>query len=135
MSRDITSDFTLFDFMDETDKKPLSSKKLDIVQMEFVTALPMTWVELFSGYSKIKAITFSSGITFAYKLLDMFDDAEIIFGCEDVMSNTVQEIMAYQAKLMDKIRRTKDKCKSNFLDRIDNGTIRLFVARTKLSHE
>ena len=122
MSRDITSDFALFDFMDETDKKPLSSKKLDIVQMEFVKALPMTWVELFSGYSKIKAITFSSGITFAYKLLDMFDDAEIIFGCEDVMSNTVQEIMAYQAKLMDKIRRTKDKCKSNFLDRIDNGT-------------
>lgn len=129
------SDFTLFDFMDNDPKKPSSGNKLDVVQMEFVSALPMTWVELFSGYSKIKAITFSSGISFVYKLVDMFDDAEMIFGCEDVMSNTVQEIMAYQAKLMDKIRRTKDKCKSNFLDRIDNGTIRLFVARTKLSHE
>ena len=45
--------------------------------------------------NRIKAITFSSGINFVYRLLDLFKDAEIIFGCEEVMSYTMQEIMAY----------------------------------------
>ena len=63
------SDFTLFDFMDNDPKKPHLGNKLDVVQMEFVSALPMTWVELFSGYSKIKAI----------KLYDLFAEEEVVF--------------------------------------------------------
>ena len=130
----MTENFTLFDFVEES-QKPISINKLDIVKMDFVDVTPMTWRELFSGFNKIKAITYSSGINFIYKLIDMFDEAEIIFGCENIMSNTLQDIMAYQAKLMNKIRKTQEKCKTNMLDRIDNGSLRLFVAREKLSHE
>ena len=130
----MTENFTLFDFAEES-RKPISTNKLDIVKMDFVDVTPMTWRELFSGFNKIKAITYSSGINFIYKLIDMFDEAEIIFGCENIMSNTLQDIMAYQAKLMNKIRKTQEKCKTSLLDRIDNGTLHLFVAREKLSHE
>jgi hypothetical protein len=59
--------------------------KLDVVKMDYVYSESITWQELFSGFNSIKAITFSSGIGFVYQLLDMFKDAEIIFGCEEVM--------------------------------------------------
>lgn len=125
---------SLFDMIEE---KPASyiSSKIDVVQADFVASTPMTWVDLFSGYNKIRAITFSSGINFVYQLLDMFEKAEIIFGCEDVISNSIQDILAYQTKLMDKIRKADGTKKENILQRVDEGTVRLFVSRNKLSHE
>ena len=78
--------------------------KLDVVQMEYKQAQSLTWKELFSGFDSIRAITFSSGINFVYELLDMFENAEIIFGYEGVMSFSVQEIFAYQGKLIEKLK-------------------------------
>ena len=74
--------------------------KLDVVQMDYRQAHSMTWQELFSGFDSIRAITFSSGINFVYQLLDMFETAEVIFGYEGVLSFSVQEIFAYQGKLI-----------------------------------
>ena len=109
--------------------------KLDVVKMNYVGAESITWRELFSGYDSIKAITFSSGIGFVYQLLDLFEDAEIIFGCEEVMSYTLQEIIAYQAKLMERIRKTDSASKEKMIERVERGDVRLFVARRRLSHE
>ena len=109
--------------------------KLDMVKLDYVGSESMTWQELFSGFDRIKAITFSSGISFVYRLLDLFKDAEIIFGCEEVMSYTLQEIMAYQTKLLERIRETESTSKSKMISRIENGDVRLFVARKRLSHE
>ena len=109
--------------------------KLDVVKMDYVGAESVSWKELFSGYDSIKAITFSSGIGFVYQLLDLFKDAEIIFGCEEVMSYTLQEIMAYQAKLMERIRKTDSAAKEKIIARVENGDVRLYVARRRLSHE
>lgn len=63
----------------------------------------------------------------------MFDSAEIIFGCEQVMSYTLNEIMAFQTKVIEKIRsgKTKDK----LIERINSGTLKMYVANKKLSHE
>ena len=110
-------------------------RKLDVVKMDYVGAESVSWKELFSGYDSIKAITFSSGIGFVYQLLDLFKEAEIIFGCEEVMSYTLQEIMAYQAKLMERIRRTDSAAKEKMIARVENGDVRLYVARRRLSHE
>ena len=109
--------------------------KLDMVKLDYVGSESMTWKELFSGFDRIKAITFSSGINFVYRLLDLFKDAEIIFGCEEVMSYTMQEIMAYQTKLIERIRETESASKDKMISRIENGDVRLFVARKRLSHE
>ena len=100
--------------------------RLDIVKFDYVASETMTWRELFSGFDELKAITFSSGIAFVYRLLDCFADAEIIFGCEEVMSNTVQEVMAFQAKLMERIRETDSAAKTKLLDRVESGNVRLF---------
>ena len=65
----------------------------------------------------------------------MFDTAEIIFGCEAVLSYTLQEVMAYQDKLIERMRDKISESQSQLLSRIDEGSVKLYVSRTKLSHE
>ncbi len=121
------ADISLFDDNDITNK-------IDVVKMEYLGAEAVEWKELFSGFESIKAITFSSGIAFVSKLLDMFQDGEIIFGCESVMSYSIQEVMAFQNKLIERINKS-NKSKQKLLERIDNGSLHLYVARTQISHE
>ncbi len=109
--------------------------KIDVVKMDYVGAESMEWKELFSGYTSLKAITFSSGIGFISKLLDLFKESEIVFGCEAVMSYNLQEIMAFQNQLIERIRKEPGKAKEKILDRIDKGEVHLYVARAQLSHE
>ena len=56
--------------------------RLDVVKLQFDQAETLSWQELFSGFDTLHAITYSSGINFVSQLLELFDKAEIIFGCE-----------------------------------------------------
>ncbi len=112
-----------------------SSGKLDVVKMEFSGAQTLSWPSLFSGFDTLHAITYSSGIGFVYELLALFEQAEVIFGCDEVISYSLQEVMAYQCKMVERMRETAGKMKVNLVSRIDNGTLRFFVAHTVLSHE
>ena len=112
-----------------------SSGKLDVVKMEFSGAQTLSWPSLFSGFDTLHAITYSSGIGFVYELLALFEQAEVIFGCDEVISYSLQEVMAYQCKMVERMRETASKMKVNLVSRIDNGTLRFFVAHTVLSHE
>lgn len=109
------------------------SEKLSVTKLAFVEGMYLTWQELFSGYNELHAITYSSGVGFVCRLVEMFDKAEIIFGCEQVMSYTLNEIMAFQTKLIEKIR--MGKTKDELIARINDGTLKMCVARKKLSHE
>ena len=111
------------------------SSALDVVRMEFSGAETLSWQELFSGFDTLHAITYSSGIDFVYQLIDLFKDAEILFGCDEVISYSLQEIMAYQCKMVERMRETAGKMKLDLISRIDDGTLRFFVARSVLSHE
>lgn len=112
-----------------------SSGKLDVIKMEFSGAQTLSWPSLFSGFDTLHAITYSSGIGFVYELLALFEQAEVIFGCDEVISYSLQEVMAYQCKMVERMRETAGKMKVNLVSRIDNGTLRFFVAHTVLSHE
>lgn len=108
---------------------------LDIVRAEFCGAETLSWEELFEGYDSLYAITYSSGIDFICELLKKFNKAEIIFGFEEVISYNLQEIMAYQLKTVERLREKASKNKLDLLSRIDDGSLRLLVARKQLSHE
>ena len=108
------------------------SNHLDVVKLKYESCESLTWQDLFSGFDDLYAITYSSGIGFVCKLLDHFEQAEIIFGCEDVMDYSMQSIMAYQCKLIERMRNGAYKKLS---DRVENGTLHLYVARDILSHE
>ena len=91
------------------------------------------WRELFSGFDTLHAITYSSGLDFAAKLLSLFEDAEILFGCEQVMSYSLHEVMAFQMKLSERL--SMNKSAEMLADRIEAGTLKMYVAREELSHE
>ena len=109
------------------------SNHLDVVKLKYESCESLMWQDLFSGFDDLYAITYSSGIGFVCKLLDHFEQAEIIFGCEDVMDYSMQSIMAYQYLQIDRIR--KSNAYSKILNRVSDGTLHLYVARDVLSHE
>ena len=128
---------SLFD-MTESGQQQINiqpSASLDVVKMIFDGAESCTWQELFSGFDTLHAITYSSGIDFVYQLIDLFEQAEILFGCDEVISYSLQEVMAYQCKMGERMRDTASKMKLDRVSRIENGSLRFFVARSVLSHE
>lgn len=108
------------------------SSHLDVVKLHYDSCESLTWQELFSGFDQLYAITYSSGLGFVCKLLDHFEQAEIIFGCEDVLDYSMQSIMAYQYRLIERMRNEPYRKLSS---RVENGTLHLYVARDVLSHE
>lgn len=97
----MNNNVSLFDIGQNTEQISLNNYntlkpgKLDVVKMEFIEADTLSWSELFDGYDKMYAITYSSGIGFVCELLQKFTYTEIIFGCEEVMTYSLQEVMAY----------------------------------------
>ncbi|MBQ3541172.1 MAG: NgoFVII family restriction endonuclease [Phascolarctobacterium sp.] len=131
---------SLFNFEEETTQtiEPIKEKakhQLDIVKTQFLGIETLTWQELFKGFETIHAITYSSDINFLNHLLKLFTNAEIIFGCEATISFTLQEIMAFQTKIIEKIRSKSDNAKINLIERIENDTLKMYVARTQTSHQ
>jgi hypothetical protein len=62
------------------DNQPSSTNKLEVVKLDYIEAQALTWEELFQGYEKLYAITYSSAIGFVSELIKLFDYTEIIFG-------------------------------------------------------
>ncbi|MCR5331583.1 MAG: NgoFVII family restriction endonuclease [Lachnospiraceae bacterium] len=123
----------LFEYMNENGID--GGFRIEVVKLDYVQSELLTWKELFSGFDKIYAITFSSGLGFVGELLDLFSYAEIIFGCEDVMSLGIKEIMAYQDTLIERIRGDKHGIKDKMIERIQSGTAHFYVAEKVVSHE
>jgi hypothetical protein len=109
-----------------------SNAKLDVVKAEFVETESLSWEELFDGFDRLRAITYSSGIDFICKLLKKFERAEIIFGFEGVMAYNLQEIMAYQIKTVEQLKEKSSKNKIDLIKRIDSNALRLYVTRKQL---
>lgn len=131
----------IFTFQEEHEKGQLTinskqyPSRIDVVKMEFLGAETILWSELFYGFDKLYAITYSSGISFVCELLNMFTYSEIIFGYDEVMSFSMQEIMAYQLKTIERIRDNMSKTKVDLISKIDNGNLKMYVARKIISHE
>lgn len=101
--------------------------------MEFVEAKSVQWQDLFKGFDKMYAITYSSGMKFICDLLETVQYAEVIFGFEDVMTYSLQEIMAHQLKTIERLRLTSSKSTIDLVAaKIDNGSLKMFVARKRL---
>ncbi len=133
MKKDEDNTMNLFEYMNDNGID--SGSRIEVVRLDYVGSELVTWKELFTGFNKIYAITFSSGLGFIDKLLDLFSYAEIIFGCEDVMSLGIKEIMAYQDTLIERIRGDKHGLKDKMIERIKSGTAHFYVAEKVISHE
>jgi hypothetical protein len=53
---------------------------------ELLAQAEASWEELFTGYTALKAITFSSSIEMIMRLADRLADKEVVFGSESILS-------------------------------------------------
>lgn len=109
------------------------TKKLTVVKSSFLGEEKLSWKSLFEGFDELYAITFSSGLKFADDLIDMFDYAEIVFGCEDVVGSGFAAVMAVEKELIYQI--SKSKSVNKLSERMDAGSLHLYVSRDIKSHE
>ena len=128
------NNLSLFD-IEDMQEHFINKNKLDVVKMDYIGAQSVDWQELFQGFDKLYAITFSSGLNFVYRLLDMFEYSEVIFGCESIISYSMSEIIAYQNNLIKSMREKASNSKINLLDKIDSGKAKFYVVRKQISHE
>lgn len=109
------------------------SGQLQVVHAKFESTSKENWKSLFEGFDELYGITFSSGIHFMEKVMDMFDYVEMIFGCEGVLTDDVAAIMAMEASSVEQI--AKSKSAKRMAERIEEGSMALSVSRDTKSHE
>lgn len=124
---------SLFDLHENQKEEVGVTGKLSVVKAKFEQNCKMDYMELFEGFDELYAITFSSGIDFTSRILDMFEYAEIIYGCEGVLSDDIAAIMASQSKIIEKLIRHKSAKKMSL--KMNEEKLRLYVSRDMKSHE
>ncbi len=127
-----------------------AAKPLTIFRAELIGYEDATWEELFAGFTRPKAITFSSSIEFLVRLADRLDDAEIVFGSESILSKehlalaqASQTIAAYgfadaladHKALTEALARLLGRGGRTLLTRVVAGSLRFRLLRGRPSHE
>lgn len=108
-------------------KVSISTQALNVVKAVYADTVETNWEELFDGFDRLYAITFSSGIEFVNKVINKFSYAEVVFGCEKIIANDIAAIMSVQ---IDSVQRlAKSKSAGNLENRLDDGSLQLYVSR------
>jgi len=105
--------------------------KINVTNVDFKNAQTMSYNDLFDGYNKLYAITYSYGLQFVSKIIKKFDYAEIIFGNEKLVKDSLNMIFAIQSKIIEKIHEKYPELSK----RTANNTLQVKMAREELSHE
>jgi len=124
---------SLFSYNEEPKLATESPEKLTIVNAVFTGSNKTDYEQLFQGFDELYAITFSSGVDFTSRILDMFNYAEIVYGCEGIISDNVSAIMATQIKILKKI--VKSKAAKNMSQKMNEDKLKLYVSKDIKSHE
>ena len=123
---------------------------LTVFHAELLGSENTGWEELFEGFTTIKAITFSSSLEFLVSLASHFEDMEVVFGSERILSRehvaltqasevaagyTFPDAMADQKVLTEALGRWLGKQGRQLLERVVAGTLRFRILRKRASHE
>lgn len=109
---------------------------IEAVELTFIQPIETTWQDLFRGYRKLSAITYSSSLSFIAQLLEFFDEAEIILGSDRIVQWDMAEIMAFQIETTKELREVLgEKKHQGLLDKVEQGQLRFYVSRKHISHE
>ena len=114
-------------------KKENAAEPLQAVEAEFREWKTLSsWEDLFTGYDRLYAITYSSGIDFIEKVVSRFQYAEIIFGHEHAVGTEQAKLMAFSQKMVEEL--TQHFSTKELSGRIEGGSLRLYLAGSIVSH-
>lgn len=123
---------SIFDVEDSEGRKVVS-KKLKVVQADFVEAYETDWQDLFNGFDELYAITYSSGIDFINEVISQYEHSEVIFGYDQLVSGDIAAIMAAETETIKRICRHESA--KNMAELMDQEKLKLFVSRDIKSHQ
>lgn len=85
----------------------ISTQTLKVVKALYTDTVETNWEDLFDGFDRLYAITFSSGIEFVNKVINKFSYAEVVFGCEKIIANDIAAIMSVQIDSVQRLAKSK----------------------------
>ena len=110
---------------------------LRVASARFESEAKFSWA-LFDGYTRIRILTYSAGVSAIVRLLDRhgFRDFECVFGCEGTL-RTLKDIMAFQQVAIGDtraaIKRLPDERHTFILSRVREGQARFRVLRKQIA--
>ena len=129
-----TNSQTMNLFGDELSGAPKTT--IPVVELTFVRPLETDWMALFSDFKSLRAITYSSSISFMANLIGLFDEVEIILGSDKLVHGNLEEIIAYQQETTQAIQdMVSTKGNELLLQKIRKGQLRFHISRELMSHE
>jgi len=123
---------------------------LDVFHAQLITRQRTEWRSLFSGFRRLRAVTYSSTVPAILAVADLFESVDITFGSERVLSReaaaleNASAIMGYrftdavadEKALIEKfIRPLLSKGGQRLLERVRDGSLRFRILRKAPSHE
>jgi hypothetical protein len=131
--------------------KPLSEQRaLTIFRAEMIAREEANWRDLFAGFESLKVITYSSGLDVILQLAGMFEEVEVTFGSERILSRehaaleqassvargyTFVDAVADQKAFLERLAAELGKSARALLARVADGTVRFRLLRKMPSHE
>lgn len=124
--------------------------RLTAFQAELTEYRQCNWQDIFAGFSRLRAITFSSSLEFLLGLTGRLEDMEIVFGSEHILTKThlalvqasqvfeeygFRDCLADQKSLVEGLRRILGQRHHLFLPRLQDGTLRFRLLTGRPSHE
>ncbi len=99
-------------------------------------------VNLFSGFTSMKALTYTASIRMIVSLLRDFsyDDFECVFGHQGILSSDVSDVLAFQTVVDEELSKafvgveTTDERRQALFDGVAASTVRFFVVKDKIAH-
>lgn len=109
---------------------------LNVVYANFNRSEPFS-MEIFQGFQSLKVLTYSASLPMLFKMLNLFEKVECIFGYEGVLQD-LGTILAFQKDLEDRllvaVKALDDERKNLILEKITQGQARFFVVKDAVAH-
>jgi hypothetical protein len=127
-----------------------AARPLTVFHANLISRDQTSWEDLFAGFTSLRAITFSSSLEMLLRLAERFDDLEIVFGSENILSRehlalaqasqTVEtygfaDALVDQKALVEALARLLGGTGRRLLERVAAGSLRFRLLRGRPSHE
>lgn len=115
------------------DTAPAGEPGLQIVRATFQGSDERSFTDLITGYTRLRVLTYSNSLPIISRAATLMDEMEIIFGREDILNAMAQYVYYQELLLKDLLAEAKQH--TIVRQKIDDGTLRLYVVQELISHE
>jgi hypothetical protein len=114
---------------DRSDTQESAYKKLDVSFARLIKQEQLSWPELFEGFERLRAITYSSSASFIRDLFGQLKAIEVIFGSDVSVPGDIARLFAAQEAGVEPIRNELSRAGKELAHLVKEERLHLFYAR------